>query len=181
VRRLPILLLLLVCSCDRESPRKVAREPSISRPDPVIAEPVKTESPDLSIYRPAVAAYLANARALAKMVREGTGLAVYTKALDDAEELYGRIPYIARGAEDVDRALRALRKAANDCQEALARYDRSVAIERGMNRLDRKGDFALHIERMARERENEFERLHHICATMRARIEQVEFLLSQHL
>ena len=136
------------------------------------------EPPDLSIYRPAVTAYLADVRALAKIARERAGQQAYAKALDAAEERHARIPYAPSGAGHIERALKALRKATNECQAAVVRYDRAVAVEVGTKRLDRRGGIVQDVERVTQERQTNEERLWQAGETIRVRIEQVEALLA---
>jgi hypothetical protein len=177
VRRLPLLLLLATCACDRERPRGPSREPP--PPIPVSRAAPAKAGPEHLTYREAAAAYLGGVRALPKLVQEVSKLSAYTKALDETEDLFGRVPYAPPGYADIERALKAVRKSAKGCQEALERYERSVAAELGVRRLDRgEGKNPPEVERAAQRRTQRWEQLRQSGDTLRARIERVEELLS---
>ena len=176
MRRLPLLLIVL-CSCARESPRPPAAvlAPDPAPPPPVVA--VKREDPNLGTYRPAVANYLERVRALPDHLRPGAGLKAYAKALDEAEEYYGRIPHTPAGEAEFGRAVRALWKATQDGQKALERSDRSATVLAGMKRNYRPGDDTREVERFARQYQGDLGRLRQSGATLRERLERVGELL----
>jgi hypothetical protein len=135
--------------------------------------------PEHLTYRETAAAYLTGVRALPKLVQQAPKLMAYTKALDESEALFGRVPYAPPGYAEIERALKAVRKSAKGCQEALERYERSVAAELGVKRLDRgEGKNPPEVERATQRRKQSWERLWQSGDTLRARIERVEELLS---
>jgi hypothetical protein len=139
---------------------------------------VKAEDPALSTYRPAVANYLDRVRVLPDNLRKGAGPKAYAQALDAAEDYFARIPFTPAGEADLARAVKALRKATQDGQAALERSERSATLLTGMKRLNRQGENAREMERIAQQHQEDLERLWQAGATLRDRVEHVGALLA---
>ncbi len=181
VKPLPVLLALLLCSCARETPRRSPAPPPAPPPAPApvtAPTPVRVDDPALVSYGPAVAAYLLRVRPLPGLVRPGSNSATYAKALAEAEEYYGRIPYAPAGAKGLDRAVRALHKAADQCRLAFVRFERSTAVATGMRRLGRGEGEARELGRLDAGRQAEWEGLRQSAAAVQDRLGQAEALLA---
>jgi Sec-independent protein translocase protein TatA len=112
------------------------------------------------------------------LTAEKTQSQAYGKAIDAAEEYFARIPPAPAGARDLERAVRAVRKAANDCQAALQRRERNTSLTTGLKRLDRLGEDAQDQARLARKQQADREHLHQSYENLLARVDQVEKLLA---